>query len=288
MALGLGPPAEQDSPLLCLPGELRNRICGFALTYSDGVYYVEGLDKPRFSRSPRAKRDVNQLKYVCRQLYGETKGFEISFSTVIFRKAYGKSAMPSALAMFLRFVDSIGTKWLISINAVVLKEPKILTDQENHRNARLGGGDVAQTARLLHLCNDNQQIAFEVDVRGFHGAEPMGLIYHGSYLDAVYRRDPSKDTLYDLFGPDIPEDVAEILEFMKAEFLYAPIDNDKERYGIEDCNLSNFKLKPQGTWDEATFRKKARSYLDGGLGLYDETELDLWVSYAEEWYKVGI
>jgi hypothetical protein len=80
-----------SSPLLRLPGELRNRIYAYALTAGGGLDLVWTRDRP----SPQllasevtednACDDWNQLKYICHQLYNETAGLEADFNLVTVR-----------------------------------------------------------------------------------------------------------------------------------------------------------------------------------------------------------
>jgi hypothetical protein len=77
---------QSKLPLLRLPGELRNRIYENALSEPEGLHYQFAKNQvPRlFSEleaSPKAKRyslEANQLKYVCRQLWHESKGYGLS------------------------------------------------------------------------------------------------------------------------------------------------------------------------------------------------------------------
>lgn len=96
-SLRLRPILEQpDSPLLCLPGELRNRIYNCALTV--GVRSIRYQEVPVYSplAQPSLRRfyfaehfsdedeDFNQLKFVCRQLYTETALLELRLNRVTF------------------------------------------------------------------------------------------------------------------------------------------------------------------------------------------------------------
>jgi hypothetical protein len=96
-SLRLRPILEQpDSPLLCLPGELRNRIYNYVLTvgvwsirYQEGPVY-SALAQPSLRRSYFAEyfsdedEDFNQLKFVCRQLYTETALLELRLNRITF------------------------------------------------------------------------------------------------------------------------------------------------------------------------------------------------------------
>jgi len=69
------------SPLLSLPAELRNKIYGYALFESDGLYVNTESDSQGnrvvFASKASWPRTINQLKFVNRQLNHETNGLEL-------------------------------------------------------------------------------------------------------------------------------------------------------------------------------------------------------------------
>jgi hypothetical protein len=76
------------SPLLKLPGELRNRIYQLALTTSKGIH-LDPSNPTQFldadvdvTMAYEDRRPVNLLKFTCRQLYQETAGIEVKFNRV--------------------------------------------------------------------------------------------------------------------------------------------------------------------------------------------------------------
>jgi hypothetical protein len=102
--------------LFRLPQELRDQIYRYALYNEDGLYYQtcrNGLSRlyKRPSTPPRSTivrwfhrftlrtkrkgytRENNQLKYVCRRLYDETKELDMLHNLVIFQDAANKDAL---------------------------------------------------------------------------------------------------------------------------------------------------------------------------------------------------
>lgn len=99
-----------EPPFFRLPQELRDHIYIYVLHEPKGVIYVassDGSAKLRTGSRPRSRRgllvtwlfrntrsrtimrkiyngEVNQLKYVCKQLYNETRGLETSCNTITF------------------------------------------------------------------------------------------------------------------------------------------------------------------------------------------------------------
>ncbi len=82
-------PVQAASPLLRLPGEIRNRIYEYALTSPKKLYFSatdEALKlRPAMSLWSGVSPEFNQLKYTCYQLYKETAGVEVQFNTVVFK-----------------------------------------------------------------------------------------------------------------------------------------------------------------------------------------------------------
>jgi len=112
--------ANSTSPLLRLPGELRNRIYEYALQTDDddglkfdsGVRSYEGVSSddgfdghniPRFIPYAVSRSDhFNQLKLTCRQLYKETAGLELQVNRVHFMTHWSDKFGPGQL--FLTFI----------------------------------------------------------------------------------------------------------------------------------------------------------------------------------------
>ena len=86
------PPRNDRCLLLELPRELRDLIYDFALTENGGLIKDENFDPNSGDATGRfraagdeAKRDANQLKFVCRQLRAETKGLGLRLNVLTFR-----------------------------------------------------------------------------------------------------------------------------------------------------------------------------------------------------------
>ncbi|KAI4673151.1 uncharacterized protein J4E78_001658 [Alternaria triticimaculans] len=112
--------ANSASPLLRLPGELRNRIYEYALQTDDddglkfdsGVRSYEGVSSddgfdghniPRFIPYGFSRLDhFNELKFTCRQLYKETAGLELQVNRVHFMTHWSDKFGPGQL--FLTFI----------------------------------------------------------------------------------------------------------------------------------------------------------------------------------------
>jgi hypothetical protein len=117
-------PGEVSSPLLRLPGEIRNSILAFALHEKDGLHYSKiSEDKSVLTSRADALDSSNQLKFVSRQLYEETAGLELRYNKVNF---LSDSERGTAGEQFLRFTRMLGASkisWLSSLSLRDRKEP---------------------------------------------------------------------------------------------------------------------------------------------------------------------
>ncbi|CAN9445988.1 unnamed protein product [Alternaria alternata] len=80
-----------SSRLLDLPRELRDMIYEYALTEDQGLLLVERDDTQKSFRGCRPtdpSTESNCLKYVCRQLYYETKGSGLSLNDLTIRSEF--------------------------------------------------------------------------------------------------------------------------------------------------------------------------------------------------------
>ena len=119
---------HMSSLLFRLPQELRDQVYEYALYETPGLLYrssEEGADKfyrrtmthPRrtlinwlhrhwpFSRPVERAQgpENNQLKYVCRRLYYETKGMDLRCNWIVFRDCASLSAVQQSILLFRRY-----------------------------------------------------------------------------------------------------------------------------------------------------------------------------------------
>ncbi|KAF2195692.1 hypothetical protein K469DRAFT_758459 [Zopfia rhizophila CBS 207.26] len=76
--------SDQNCRLLQLLGEIRNKIYAYALSESDGLFCRNGKDgPPKLYAAHTATQESNQLKYVCRRMYWETKGLGLQYNDLV-------------------------------------------------------------------------------------------------------------------------------------------------------------------------------------------------------------
>jgi hypothetical protein len=111
---------SSTSPLLLLPGELRNRIYGYAFATESGIEYNAG-PRPQFvPRGDDTIVELNQLQYTCRQLYEETAGLEVKVNQVNFA---GKQHNSGLAERFLEFISTCTPKKVDWLRNVTLDLP---------------------------------------------------------------------------------------------------------------------------------------------------------------------
>jgi hypothetical protein len=89
--------------LLDLPRELRDMIYEFVLTKERGLI-KESARVPTarlYAAKDFTRRDPNQLKFVCRQMYDETRGLALRFNDLTFRGHTPKGAL-NLLELFVQ------------------------------------------------------------------------------------------------------------------------------------------------------------------------------------------
>jgi hypothetical protein len=111
---------QEESPFLRLPGELRNKIYGYALIEPTGLHYrFAKCGPPRLYTKalPSGTElglgylyEANQLKYACRQLYCDTKGYGLVFNDLTFTRTSLDHPLPTDQA--IAFPQTVSKKKL--------------------------------------------------------------------------------------------------------------------------------------------------------------------------------
>jgi hypothetical protein len=127
MTSSTAPPSTRPpSAFLRLPGEIRNKICQYALTSATPIEHLPGYRTvcgPQFidrsQDTPKGRSlQFNSLKLVCKQLHAETAGLEIQFNCTIFTPSAGYSK--PAEQCFFDFVASMTLKKLDWLSTVII------------------------------------------------------------------------------------------------------------------------------------------------------------------------
>ena len=125
-------PTSRTAPqrFLSLHAELRNHILQHALTEAHLLLYIEptATTKARiFKPIADIQREFNEIKYVCKQLYAETAGLEIKYSTIEF---YGD--FPAEKGPGMKFLEFMLT--CAPTKAAWFHHVELTTNRAGHQN----------------------------------------------------------------------------------------------------------------------------------------------------------
>ncbi|KAL5390089.1 hypothetical protein PMIN06_008634 [Paraphaeosphaeria minitans] len=182
------------SPLLRLPRELRDQVYLTALYDADGLLYEQEKDGTTklcrrsthrssrrrilaslrrvflhraFSRSRSHRSEINQLKYVCKQLYKETKGLALSQNRIVLEDSRSVNAMERCIPLFHRWS---------SLRQVAIRCSS-MTFESDHGKAML--------MAILNYCKENVDVSVRVHIPYWPQADPNFVPRGLSYLFAL-------------------------------------------------------------------------------------------------------
>ncbi|KAL5371513.1 hypothetical protein DPSP01_014208 [Paraphaeosphaeria sporulosa] len=185
------------SLLLRLPRELRDQIYFTILYDADGLLYKQGKDGitrlcrrsthrpsgksilaslrralPRraFPRSRTHRSEINQLKYVCKQLYKETKGLALPQNRIILEDSRSLNAMEQCVPLFHRW----------SMLRQVAIKCSSMTFESDYGKAML--------IAILNYCKENVDVSVRVHIPYWSQADPNFVPRGLSYLFALRKQ----------------------------------------------------------------------------------------------------
>jgi hypothetical protein len=202
--------------LLRLPPELRNIIYGYVLAEAGGLHYLfpgQGAHRlyspttmtPAKRSWPRFAGEANQLKYVCHQLWHETRGYGLKFNPLTIRRF--EFAHPHEIAQTVTFLKSVGKEKMKSLRFVNISQACALQlpskAQTEFCCVGCGTGiqancptleaELQRTATLLKCAHFLSHIQFNIHINlppcGFHCMPPCAaeLILHVLRYLLVFR-----------------------------------------------------------------------------------------------------
>jgi hypothetical protein len=179
------------SSFLRLPRELRDQIYKDVLYNSNGILYKPGKNggdrlcarpsklpsrKTRFAWPRRAsfagihasnrkhRRDVNQLKYVCRQLYNETKGLIVRQNLVYLEDTSTWNAIEQCVYLFRH--------WPIFRRVAIKCTSKSFGSEVGRKNL----------LAVVQHCIENADVSVRVHIPHWSQADPNFVLRGLSYL----------------------------------------------------------------------------------------------------------
>ncbi|KAF1848607.1 uncharacterized protein K460DRAFT_403889 [Cucurbitaria berberidis CBS 394.84] len=184
--------------LLTLPGEIRNRICQYALscemlrlalpvvgTSPPSPLLDSRLAVPRPILIDAAVQDLtkviefNQVKFACRQLYAETAGVELKYNHLLITRRWNFE--DSVCEQFLQLAKHVQAKlhWLAA-STVLLADvrPHILTELRKDISITTYPISANMVTKVASWCKDHLSVQVHIVLPGFRPS-------NGDMLDPV-------------------------------------------------------------------------------------------------------
>lgn len=238
------------SLLLRLPRELRDQIYMCALYEADGLIYTEnrngiaslcrrssklsarrtflallrkGLFHQANVRRKLCRSEVNQLKYVCKQLYRETKGIALPQNHVILKDSSTLNAMDQCIPLLQH--------WSMLRRVVIRCSSRAF--ESDHGKEKLRA--------IIKYCNENTTVSVRVHIP-YWSQEDLNFVLRGlSYLFAL-RGDSSL--------------IAQLARVTSVSYLS---DTDSEQVKMNTQIPSNVRWIPrEEKFDRSLFERNVR------------------------------
>ncbi|KAF2791655.1 hypothetical protein K505DRAFT_376605 [Melanomma pulvis-pyrius CBS 109.77] len=280
---------RKSSAFLRLPAEVRNNIYEYTLHCDDDAlqyryWKTKRNQRPIFHAQHKSNEDVqdfNQLKFVCRQLYHETRSLEIRCNALAFKQIARWEL--EASAQFLRFVKGLPRKKLKWLRTITLSR-----NPNTFRNSwawcpGVVSQELPSIIKISQFCVTHPHIHVNFIIPHFKVHEKFHLLPNNPALDivsfvvsAVYINRILRDKDFAFLLTDLLSD----------HFDREAIILRKGRL-IQEFQASNLRFWPDmRVFDEYEFRKQAAmethwwNALEGGL--------DIWVQHVRDWIENGI
>ncbi|KAF2244808.1 hypothetical protein BU26DRAFT_508788 [Trematosphaeria pertusa] len=284
------PAADGTCYFFRLPRELRDQVYDYALYAPDGLFYqYRPFDTVfPFFASEEDTRDsiqpeINQLKYVCRQLHAETKGLVLKVNEAVNFTRFS-IAHPSTVEQFQRLWESCGTNTRSCIRAIYLPAEDGAVGQD--ANAALPRPR-SNVFPIIDLCRAHPDVQVNVRLNRVPVPRESGL--HPGFMLLNDARD-----LLEIFrGKDINGWVPYVQ--MDAEGRSAMRYYRRERWRsgrrAEELRVSNLRFWPeQREFDEEEFVEVAKMFgmFDNGPVRWPTSEeVSKMADLLREWHEHG-
>ncbi|KAF2001370.1 hypothetical protein P154DRAFT_575093 [Amniculicola lignicola CBS 123094] len=274
------PSPDGSCPLLNLPGELLNRIYKYVLTEPDVDFVLSDESHPEFLTRifnflwDDQDIEVNQLKYVNRQMYNQTRGLTLCYNNIVI---LGTQRVLVILAC-TEFLDSC-VPYHDHIGSVTLKYIWSYGRRiENLRDWR----------SVISFCTRYPQVQFKwTRLLSFRDFDFMFCTMEEFCSLRTGNVDPLEFPVVKTFLDSIPESPEK--EWVADNFAHL-----RTTTAVFPANL---KFVPfEDHFDETEYHRSRKIHehdRDIGRGSYEEGlrykegGLDVWVALARDWYENG-
>lgn len=266
----------QQSPLLQLPGELRNLIYECTLAMADGAFCKRRCGSGPFrlyessTCDPIDRNEINQMKYSCHQLYRETSGLGLEMNTIIFDSASTFLTFPQPLASrdCCSFMRECAETQQRKIKKITLWEVRPDDERFPHEDP---GFDLNSVSLLIQYCKYRPDIEIALRIGRLDvTASPFQFVIDAFMTHITLRKDDTK------FSFSIPANALNKViggAMFMAEFW--------EGYGTStEAAPANFKVFPWHGYSETLNQALSITHLRGFE--------DGWKDQVKFWYERGI
>ncbi|KAI2479912.1 MFS 1 domain containing protein [Pyrenophora tritici-repentis] len=266
--------AQPESALMCLPGEIRNKIYHYVFQADGDLEFMHQSVRLPYARfdAPLAKKsyikvrgdksgkEFNQVKYVCRGLYNETICLEFKHNTIFFDSNFIETrGVLGAAQVFNMFIKECGPKasWLSRVELSHHTTEKFFFTGLKNTSSTFEG--------IEEFCRENSKCTVRFFVFDFkitpgdvtmffdHGFDIYWVLRHKAFPD-FHRKLALPDRLFTM---------------------------EKKEYAMKNSNLKIFPR--QGTVIDETFMNTIAKIPRIGTHWYH-----LCIDLAEDWVLNGL
>jgi hypothetical protein len=330
------PSSDGTCHLFRIPGELRNRINQFALSFGgQGLYVKEDVDykppmfvkelgpngrffrrgatweermynyiqtkasyRPKLYIRPDDTEEVNQLKYVCRQLYNETRGVALLFNDLIFLRRNSEDR--PAAAGCAKFLYHCSNGWKNGIQTIVVRSAtrnavtkpiwETTTPRDDSMSLQVGFSRKQSLPRQWELELIGKFLADHPNANMRHHIES---VHNGDWM-ATFAGPLTTAALY---RPAGPAQHAVFHRLFKGG-IHSQVFRDIMQIWIHDKNsidrrmgpLTNYRAFPHDEhFDEIWFRLQLNTFpaiLEDILELVPDA-MEVWTAQIRKWFDEG-
>lgn len=280
---------QTPSPLLDLPGELRNWIFKYALISPEPLYYHSRSDATSSTMGTILKlgilvekldalepvQEFNQLKFVNKQLYAETAGLEIKYNSIAFQAQCpedepSKQAR-SAEQTFLDFVAPMSGHRIVWLTRVTIQSHAVCI------TSTYPFGHTPLLPAIARFCKENTQTKVRYEIYRWSWS-PFSFYFWGVMLMVALKgaeggRKAAQDLVpSNVWQHTILDDDSRWRERWRvlkgvSNFTVWP-SHEKEDLRLTDIDFSHLRFTVQ--WDpQGHFRKYAYLWYEHGICAVD-------------------
>jgi hypothetical protein len=275
-----------------VPTEITENINGVSITrkitYDERVvtlYKSVSADGVKLCLGSTTTTDFNQLKYVCKQLYSETKRLPLQYNDAIFAK--DDQYPQDQTIQFLRFLHQCHKTWTSKVRTVIINtsKPRLKIKAVVPRDPAQRTEDMLKELakpahhlnQLADFCTANPGSTVRNHIDYLHGVN--GWCKFWTYMLA----------LRSLFQRPVPRELyGDETTTLYSHYVEGPTREGRV-LGFRLSSCANFGMFPHREFDELEFRRQMNEDVKMQVILIPLVNggLDTWVKEAKRIFKEG-